>query len=354
MRSADQGATYSFTHDIFFEWAYYRLLIGRGVDWTAALVSAGEPPLLGRVVSLFAESAIASGRAWEDGFAALSSTALRPQWRRAWLIGPPARTDFASFKDRFEALLIQDDHALLRRFLVWFQAENHAKSAGPAEPEYHPGWGHPPARGRPSQLALRLPNLATRPLLAHVHSGQPAGLAAAARTRAVSGLRTAPCDIPNQVSEAILGQCTAWLETSVPSSIARNCPSTTVVGRTWQRSSLSLRSDVAADHLRSACGYPAHGERLLDRTIANRHLRDKTYSQVVVFSAVLSSLAPQKLADLARAELIESRPIRRSNVSAKSGSVAARCSTHPRQAGGRTHREGRARAQPHQLVLHWK
>ena len=310
VRSADQGATYSFTHDIFFEWAYYRLLIGRGVDWTAALVSAGEPPLLGRVVSLFAQSAIASGRAWEDGFAALSSTALRPQWRRAWLIGPPARTDFASFKDRFEALLIQDDHALLRRFLVWFQAE----------------------QTMPSPLVLQNPNItldgATRLRAADLLSWPSdfptwqrvlSWLMSILDSLPVSLLplvlelfqvwQNALCDIPNQVSEAILGQCTAWLE-DIESFEYREELSFDH-GR-WGELGSEARSafEVTLRQiiLRSARAYPAHGERLLDRTIANRHLRDKTYSQVVVFSAVLSSLAPQKLADLARAELIELLP----------------------------------------------
>ncbi|NNA05915.1 hypothetical protein HBN65_03690 [Pseudomonas lundensis] len=42
----------TFSHDIFFEWAFFRLLIDLGDDWTNALTAAGEPPLLGRVVGL--------------------------------------------------------------------------------------------------------------------------------------------------------------------------------------------------------------------------------------------------------------------------------------------------------------
>ena len=43
------------THDIFFEWSYFRLLLGLREDWITALVEAGQPPLLGRVVGLLAQ-----------------------------------------------------------------------------------------------------------------------------------------------------------------------------------------------------------------------------------------------------------------------------------------------------------
>ena len=48
IREHEVGAFYSFTHDIFFEWVFFRLLIERGSDWHCSLIDAGEPPLLGR------------------------------------------------------------------------------------------------------------------------------------------------------------------------------------------------------------------------------------------------------------------------------------------------------------------
>ena len=50
--------------------------------------------------------------------------ALRPQWKRAWLIGPPSSPQFGEHLDRFQSLLAEDDYLLFQKFLVWFQAEH--------------------------------------------------------------------------------------------------------------------------------------------------------------------------------------------------------------------------------------
>ena len=65
IRDERDGASFAFTHDIFFEWSFFRLLIELGDNWTKALQAAGEPPLLGRVVGLMAQEALtqpATGR----------------------------------------------------------------------------------------------------------------------------------------------------------------------------------------------------------------------------------------------------------------------------------------------------
>jgi len=89
IRDERQGAFFTFTHDIFFEWAFFRLLIELGDDWTSALVAAGEPPLLGRVVGLMAQGALAEKGRWSDGYRSLGSKELRRQWQREWLTAPP-------------------------------------------------------------------------------------------------------------------------------------------------------------------------------------------------------------------------------------------------------------------------
>ena len=58
IRDERGGASVAFTHDILFEWSFFRLLIDLGDDWTKALEAAGEPPLLGRVVGLMAQEAL--------------------------------------------------------------------------------------------------------------------------------------------------------------------------------------------------------------------------------------------------------------------------------------------------------
>jgi hypothetical protein len=84
------GSAYKFMHDIFFEWAFFRLLIDRGDDWSAALTAAGEPPLLARIVSLHSQYLFEGAGDWPANFNALSAQPLRPQWRRAWLLEPSA------------------------------------------------------------------------------------------------------------------------------------------------------------------------------------------------------------------------------------------------------------------------
>ena len=95
IRDHDGGASYSFTHDIFFEWVFFRQLIELGDDWTRGLTDAGEPPLLGRVVGLLAQSALASPGKWSAGYRNLEGQPLRPQWRREWLTAPPFTPAFA-------------------------------------------------------------------------------------------------------------------------------------------------------------------------------------------------------------------------------------------------------------------
>ncbi|WSH01445.1 hypothetical protein U8P71_24470 [Rhizobium ruizarguesonis] len=43
IRPLRNGAAFSFTHDIFFEWAFFRLLLDLGDAWPNGLINAGEP-----------------------------------------------------------------------------------------------------------------------------------------------------------------------------------------------------------------------------------------------------------------------------------------------------------------------
>ena len=73
IRDERGGSSFAFTHDIFFEWAFFRLLIDLGDEWTKALEAAGEPPLLGRVVGLMAQEAITDNGRWSEGYRSLTS-----------------------------------------------------------------------------------------------------------------------------------------------------------------------------------------------------------------------------------------------------------------------------------------
>ena len=89
IREERSGSVLSFTHDIFFEWWFFQLLIDLGEHWTSALEDAGEPPLLGRVVGLLAQSALTENGRWTAGYSQLAQGNLRAQWRHEWLTAPP-------------------------------------------------------------------------------------------------------------------------------------------------------------------------------------------------------------------------------------------------------------------------
>jgi hypothetical protein len=124
IRGERGGSLLAFTHDIFFEWAFFRLLIDLGDDWTKALEAAGEPPLLGRVVGLMAQEALTDNGRWSAGYRSLASKNLRRQWQREWLTAPPFTPAFEHAKAEFAALLKADGFALFQKVLVWFQAQH--------------------------------------------------------------------------------------------------------------------------------------------------------------------------------------------------------------------------------------
>ncbi len=119
---------YRFAHDIYFEWSFYQFLHDREDDWIAALTEAGEPPVLGRVVELLAQSKLASFD-WAAGLATLEASTLRAQWRRAWLIGPLASAEFEDHQGAFESAVSADGYKRLNQLLVWFQAERTTPNA---------------------------------------------------------------------------------------------------------------------------------------------------------------------------------------------------------------------------------
>lgn len=54
--------------------------------------------------------------------------------------------------------------------------------------------------------------------------------------------------------------------------------------------------------------YPAPGEAFVDRAIANERLRQDAYATIMAFAPTIAGIIPHKLADLARAELLEPLP----------------------------------------------
>lgn len=300
---------YRFAHDIYFEWSFYQLLQDREDDWIPALTEAGEPPVLGRVVELLAQSKLASGE-WAAGLATLEASPLRAQWRRAWLIGPLASADFEEHQDAFESAVSADGYKSLNQLLVWFQAERTTPNAlvlqneslsysGPERIQYADrfGWPSDPrawrrliewAIEREGQLpAEMVPNLVS----------------------VFEVWQNAFSMTPNPVSQSIVDKALDWLVDLENRRYASGWPYDH--GR-WQGldgdTLDELESSLRVLVLTSAIAYPAQAARYLSHLNESRRYRRKAFSDVLIYSTTLAQAVPDDLVGLFRSEMLALLP----------------------------------------------
>ena len=310
IREHDGGASYSFTHDIFFEWVFFRLLIERGADWQRGLTEAGEPPLLGRVVGLLAQQALASPGKWTVGYRDLETRSLRPQWRREWLTAPPFTPAFDQGQKEFQTLLSENDYVLLEKLLVWFQAQHtvpsplilqHSKNLVEGVnrvrmadmlgwPSDFQGWGRlldwlfPIAPSLPARL---LPSI----------------------LELFGVWQNVFADIPNPRSLNILGVCSNWLidleGSEHPAKVSFEQGRWDDLGR---KARSSLATSLRIIILMSARAYPEPAIALFERAVANDRMRGEAYSDLIGFTPMMANVAPSQVVALARAELMKELP----------------------------------------------
>ena len=310
VREEDDGACYSYTHDIFFEWAFFRLLIERADEWPSALTEAGEPPLLGRVVGLLAQHVLESPGKWTAGYRHLESLTLRSQWCRDWLTSPPFTSYFVQISDEFGALLCDDDYVLLEKLLVWFQAEHtipnplilSQRSDSEDEgnrihmadvlgwPSDFQGWGRLLDWLVP--LTLRLP-VRILPNVLELFSVWQNALA----------------KIKNARSAKILDVCSSWLkeleDTKQSPTVPRRPARWDALGREVRLQLLaSLRSII----LTSCRAYPAHARAIFQRAIDDERVRQEVYNEVIRFTPLMAGVAPDQVIALAKAEMMTELP----------------------------------------------
>lgn len=307
IRAENGGASYSFTHDIFFEWVFYRHLIELGNDWSAGLVESGEPPLLGRVVGLLAQNALITPGKWSSGYRKLERQPLRLQWRREWLTAPPFTPAFAQAQQEFQTLLAENDFTLFEKFLVWFQAQHTIpspiilqgvataveglSSIGMAEllswPSDFESWG------RLLDWLLPLaPNLSPN-LLPQI-------------LEVLGVWQNVFADLKNPRSAAIVEVCDGWLieleRIAYPEGFAFEH------GR-WDTLSSEARSSLATalriTIMRSARSYPAPSLALFERAVANERMRSKAYSELMGFTPTMVDVSPEAVAAVVKAELMK-------------------------------------------------
>jgi len=310
IRDERQGAFLTFTHDIFFEWAFFRLLIELGDDWTSALVAAGEPPLLGRVVGLMAQGALAEKGRWSDGYRSLASKELRRQWQREWLTAPPFTPAFEDGKAEFATLLKADGFLLFEKVLVWFQAQHTIPS--------------PLVLGVIKSPVEGLDNVAVADML-----GWPSDFAAWGRlidwiiseadaipVRLIPRIlevfdvwQNVAADIKNRRSKDILELINSWLLRFEKGELRDKGGDDGEKGwRPTGDDSSQLSKSLCASLLRSARSYPAHATDLFKRIIANKQRRRAIYAHLIAFSPTMVDVDAELVADLAEAELLEELP----------------------------------------------
>lgn len=104
---------YSFTHDIFLEWAMFGLCRQNGPDWPRTLAAAGDRPGLIRVVELLSQFEFESEVTWTKTQLALEQQEAWRHWSRVWLLAPFASPVFFDRKETISATL-NEDHRLIR------------------------------------------------------------------------------------------------------------------------------------------------------------------------------------------------------------------------------------------------
>jgi hypothetical protein len=293
-----------------FEWTFFRLLIELEPEWHGALSEAGEPPLLGRVIGLLAQSSLSTPGKWTAGYRSLKAQPLRPQWRREWLTAPPFTPAFANAKEEFGALLMEHDFAVLEKLLVWFQAQHTVPSPVILQRIDNPVEGIDNVRaadmlGWPSDfqswgrlldwLFALAPTLPAR-LLPHVVE--------------VFGVwQNVFADFQNPRSAAIVENCSNWLidleEAEYPErAFERKAKWRELAGEAPSTLATSLRAAV----LRSARSYPKPAIALFGRAVANERMRCAAYSDLMAFTPTMADVAPDAVVAVAETELMEELP----------------------------------------------
>lgn len=309
----EEGSVLSFAHDIFFEWTFFRLLVDRGDAWRDALVAAGEPPLLGRVVGLLSQHVFERDGAWAAEFTALDDAPLRPQWRRAWLLAPPASASFNNHLDTFEQLLFAKNGAWLNKFLVWFQAErtipNRWLLANPAATLSGAALVRmADAVGWPSDFALWRRVLVW--IFAREQHFPPIALVHAVELFAV--FQNALADHANPISERLIALAETWLMELEKEPVLRRGAPPPPKDR-WSALPEGTRGPFIRALrqllLRSARAYPNPARRIIERAIALERRSEDVFETIVDFSTILAQTCPRLLADLVRAEVLEKLPL---------------------------------------------
>jgi hypothetical protein len=307
-----RGHTAQFSHDIFFEWSFFHLLLDQGDDWIATLTAAGEPPALARVVELLSQATYPIPDQWSHELNALEQTHLRPQWLRAWLLAPLFSSHFAEQADMFGASMAANGHQLFGKLLVWMQAEkttpNPMVLSGVLGGDLDTttririadtlGWPSDFAAWRrlitwSIEQIPSLPDTHIRDLVTLFETWQ-----------------VAFADHSNIVSQRIVAQCATWLHAIEDDHVDRRFGSGRVVNDAALRSRVptALETELRALVLRAARAFPDVVDSYLTRVEAIERWSDRAYRELMNYAPVLAETHPAQLARTARRWFMQELP----------------------------------------------
>ena len=290
------GHTVRFAHDIFFEWAFYQVLVGEGDNWLQAIQKCGEPPAVARIVELLSQSKYMdeSVSDWEKYLEQASSSQMRSQWERAWLLGPFGISQFTANEKQFTNVAFNNDFQYLEKALTWFQAEkttlntNVLLSDLPEDQKLlfddQFAWlSDITAWLRLTVFLLR--RISKIPVWLH--------------PRVVSIFEVWQNSIgngSNSLSHAVLEQCSQWLCEHDALSAATQSDDNYFK---WEGlpNKRGFYKSLSMLILRAAQSEPSFTTEYLQRLISLEGLRKEIYEQVVLFSPTLAQSHPQLLVE---------------------------------------------------------
>jgi len=299
-----RGHTIRFSHDIFFEWAFFHVLSECGDKWLEEIHQSGEPPAVARVIELLSQWEYKEGKNWTATLNRIAAAKMRSQWIRAWLLGPIGAATFGTNEAEFFDVAVANEFAFLKKALVWFQAEKTTPNANVL------------ASDLPKDQRIRTADILSWPsdfaawrrfidfLLARVDA-----IPVILYPHIVSVFevwQNALVDIKNPISSALLTRCADWLR-EIDGLGAR--PPSTEGSRWHQVDDLGeFRQALCRLILRSASSEPALTQEYLKRVIASERLRGEKFKEIIDFSPTLAATHPQFLVDLALKHLREELP----------------------------------------------
>lgn len=308
-----KGVSFRFAHDIFFEWSYFYLLQGKADKWVEDLVGAGEPPVLGRVVELLSQSYFTTDSGWLLHLSKIEASSLRPQWQRAWLLGPFGATNFWDQEKSFTKVISQDDFRRLRRLFVWFQAEKTTPNELVLSGQFvsndlqkHEIIRLADALGWPSDYAT------WKRLIAwslHCIDNLPCTIIPDLIS-VFEVWQNAFSDFKNPMSPLIVSKCMEWLIDIED----REHPEKRIYDRgKWGKLDSEELDDLEKALrtlvLRSTRFSPEVIKTYLERVTQRQRLRSHVFSDVMVFASLLAQQLPEELIEFTRAELKEELPL---------------------------------------------